>query len=363
MKKFLFGIAAMAFMFTALPAEAGDTWSFPVLDRTPPLIEPQSMDTTLTQTTYTSVTPADVTKQWHFCLCLPNMADPFYLAMNFGAVEEAKRLGLKMTLTSAGGYVNLDKQISQVEDCVAQGVDAIILMGIAPQGLNDVIKDAASRGIPIVDVVNGLDSPHISARVKTSYYVSGYAIGEYLAGRHPKGSGETEVLWFPGPPGATWAEDLTDGLTAALEDTEADIVLAASLYGDSHKDVQLKLAEDGLITYPDIQYIAGSPQAIEVSRELLREQGREGEIDLISSWITPAMYNGIKDGWVLATTTESVVMTTRIAVDAMVRILEGLPYTQDTGTKVGTVDTASIGGFDRALDLAPDSFRPIFHVD
>ena len=364
MKKLILAIACLALALAALPADAGETWTFPVLNRTPALLPLEELSKTkLTPATYTSLSPEDVAKKWHFCLCLPNMADPYYVAMNYGAVEESKRLGLQMTLYSAGGYVNLDKQINQVEDCVAQGVDAIILMGISPQGLTEAIKDAHKRGIVIVDVVNGMDSPELSARIKTSYYVSGKAIGEYLAGRHPKGSGETEVLWLPGPPGATWSEDLSNGLHDALDEAEADIVLAATLFGDTHKDAQLKLVEDGLITYPNIKYIAGSPQAVEVGYELLREQGRQDDVGLVSSWITPAMYKGIEEGWVLATTTESIVMTTRIAVDTVVRILEGKPYFKDTGTAIGIVDTDTISSFDRALDMAPDGWRPTFQIN
>ena len=147
MKKLILAIACSALALAALPADAGETWTFPVLNRTPPLLPLEELSKTkLTPATYTSLSPEDVTKKWHFCLCLPNMADPYYVAMNYGAVEESKRLGLQMTLYSAGGYVNLDKQINQVEDCVAQGVDAIILMGISPQGLHRGHQGCPQKG-------------------------------------------------------------------------------------------------------------------------------------------------------------------------------------------------------------------------
>ena len=47
------------------------------------------------------------------------MKDAYWLAVNYGVAEEAKRLGVKMNLVEAGGYTNLNKQISQIEDCVA----------------------------------------------------------------------------------------------------------------------------------------------------------------------------------------------------------------------------------------------------
>ena len=48
------------------------------------------------------------------------MKDAYWLAVDYGVAEEAKRLGVKMQLVEAGGYTNLNKQISQIEDCVAR---------------------------------------------------------------------------------------------------------------------------------------------------------------------------------------------------------------------------------------------------
>jgi protein TorT len=86
----------------------------------------------------------------------PHMKDAYWLAVDYGVVEEAKREGVKMTLVEAGGYTNLNKQISQIEDCVAGGAQAVIIGAISYDGLNNLAKEISGKGIPVIDVINGM---------------------------------------------------------------------------------------------------------------------------------------------------------------------------------------------------------------
>src|SRR5688572_4493525 len=140
MKKVL--LAGVMSLFTASAVQAADTWTYPVLVIEPPLVAVGSTEVTATHNVYEALNPSEVTKKWRICISMPNMNDDYYVAMNYGAVEEAKRLGVEMTMVNAGGYTNLSKQISQIEDCMAQGVDALLIMAISPTGLNEVIKEA-----------------------------------------------------------------------------------------------------------------------------------------------------------------------------------------------------------------------------
>ena len=41
------------------------------------------------------------------------MKDAYWLGVDYGVVDEAKRLGVSMNLVEAGGYTELNKQISR----------------------------------------------------------------------------------------------------------------------------------------------------------------------------------------------------------------------------------------------------------
>ena len=362
MKRLIFGLVSVVFMLAVSPVVAGEMWTYPVFNKEPALLSPTAENVKSIASTYTALDPGKVTKKWNICVHMPNMNDPYYVAMNFGAVEEAKRLGVRMTMTSAGGYVNLSKQITQVEDCIAQGADAVLIMAISPTGLNKVIKEARDQGVVVVDLANGIDSPDIQARTKASYYDAGLTTAKYLAKLHPKGSGKTEVLWLPGPPGAGWSEDANRGFHDALAAGDSDIVVVATQYGDSHKDIQMKLVEDGIQTFPDIAYIAGMASAAEGGIQILKEMNRD-DIRLIAHYMTPGMHNGIVDGTVLGAITDSTVMQTRMAIDQAVRILEGYDYIKDSGPEMVMVDGSNVNTYDRDAMLPPKGWDPIFKIN
>jgi protein TorT len=265
-----------------------------------------------------------------------------------------------MQLVEAGGYTNLAKQISQIEDCVAAGAQGVVIGAISYDGLNNLVSEIKSKNIPVIDVINGMSSKDISAKSLVSFGEMGSKAGEYLAKLHPKGSGVVKVAWFPGPPGAGWVEAGNKGFLDAVKDS--DIQVVATKYGDTGKEVQLKLIEDVLEANPDIQYIVGTSPTAEAATGLLKDRGLEGKIKVLAYYFTPPVYQGIKDGTIMAAPTDSAVLQGRIAIDQVVRILEGKPYLKHVGPALYVIDSKNVNDFDKSSSLAPDDFKPTFNV-
>ena len=122
----------------------------------------------------------------------------------------------------------------------------------------------------------------------------GSKAGEYIAKLHPKGSAEVKVAWFPGPPGAGWVEAGNKGFLDAIKDSALKVV--ATKYGDTGKEVQLKLVEDVLQANPNIKYIAGTSPTTEAAVQLLRERNLSDKIKVLAYYFTPGVYENIKAG-------------------------------------------------------------------
>jgi protein TorT len=300
-------------------------------------------------------------KKWNICVSFPHMKDAYWMAVDYGVVEESKRLGVQMTLLEAGGYTNLNKQISQIEDCVANGAQAVVIGAISLDGLNNLVKEIRSKDIPVIDVINGISSPELSAKSLVSFGEMGYKAGEYIAKMHPKGSGKVKVAWFPGPPGAGWVEAGNLGFVEAVKDSDIEIV--DTKYGDTGKEVQLKLVEDVLEAHPDINYIVGTSPTTEAAVQLLRGRGLDDKIKVLAYYFTPGVYENIKRGRVLAAPTDSAVIQGRVAIDQAVRILEGKDYLKHVGPALYVIDSKNIETFDYPSSLAPADFKPVFRVD
>ncbi len=336
-------------------ASAGEWFPFPV-EVWKPAFNADSPRTTIE---YSPL--AKASKKWDICVSFPHMKDAYWTAVNFGVVEESRRLGVKMQLVEAGGYTNLNKQISQIEDCVASGANAVVIGAISNDGMNNLVKEVRGKGIPVIDIINGMSSKELSAKSLVSFSEMGLKAGEYVAKMHPAGSRKVKVAWFPGPPGAGWVEAGNAGFQKGIQGSAIEV--AETKYGDTGKETQLKLVEDTLEAHPDIEYVIGTAVTAEAAVGLLRSRNLLGKIKIMSYYFTPGVYQGIKRGQILAAPTDSTVIQGRVAIDQAVRILEGKSYDKHVGPILYVIDEKNVKTFDKDSSLAADGFKPTFTVN
>lgn len=356
MKRLLTGLlATSAISLAAVSVAVAADW-FPVAVQS---WESFDMDSPRTDIQYTPLEKAS--QAWDICVSFPHMKDAYWLGVDYGVTEEAKRIGVKMQVVEAGGYTELNKQISQIEDCVAGGAQAVIIGAISADGLNNVVSELHAKNIPVIDVINGISSPDITAKSLVSFGEMGAKTGEYLAKLHPAGSGKVKVAWFPGPSGAGWVEAGNTGFVKAIEGSDIDLV--ETKYGDTGKEVQAKLVEDTLEAHPDLAYIVGTAVTAEAAVPILRSRDLTDKVKVAAYYFTPGVEQGIRRGQILAAPTDSTVLQGRIAVDIAVRALEGKPFEKHVGPALYVVNPDNLASFDPTSTLAPDGFKPVFKVD
>ncbi len=297
-------------------------------------------------------------KKWHLSVFFPHMKDAYWLAVNFGVVDEVRRKGVQMRLYQAGGYDNLQVQIGQIKDALKTDTDGVIIGAISFDGLNSLVAELHAKGIPVIDVINGMSTELISARSLVSFEEMGYQAGAYIARRHPGGSPGVKVAWFPGPQDAGWVKAGDKGFRRALVGSAVEIV--ATRYGDTGRAAQTALLEEVLDAHTDIEYLAGTAVTAVTAVRILRHRGLTKRIKVMAYYFTPGVYRGIKRGQILGAPTDSPVIQGRIAVDQLVRILEHRPFMKQVGPRIQVIDSGNINTFDRATSLAPDGFRATY---
>ena len=77
---------------------------------------------------------------WRLCILYPHLKDAYWLSVNYGMVEEARRLGVSFDLFEAGGYPNLDRQREQLAACADEAFDAVILGTVSYDGLTEEVE-------------------------------------------------------------------------------------------------------------------------------------------------------------------------------------------------------------------------------
>lgn len=352
----LFSSVIGAMALTLLTAMAENAW-YPVeIDVWSP---PFNTDHKHTVQQY--VPPERASRPWRICASIPHLKDDYWLAVNFGLVDEAKRLGVALNLYEAGGYENLATQQSQIAECMTKNnAQALIIGAISADGLNGVVADYAGKGVPVIDLINGINSDKITARVAADFYDMGLAAGKYLTTLQPDASKVARVAWFPGPAGAGWVEAGDKGFRAALNGSALSIVDGG--FGDTGLAAQTRLIEAMLDSHPDINFIAGTAVSAEAAVQSLQKRNLEQRIKVIAYYFGPGIYRGIRRDAILAAPSDSQAVLARISIDQAVRALEKQKLVRHLAVTIKMVDLKSLPKFDLTSSIAPAGFRPIFSV-
>lgn len=342
--------------FTAPDTRAQDAWHPLEVDVWTP---PFNSDLTRITQTYSALDKA--LKPWRICASIPHLKDPYWSAVNYALIDEAKRLGVSLRLVEAGGYENLAEQRKQITECMDSGADGLIVSAISATGLNDLVERITGEGKPVIDMINGMSSNKVTARAGVDYNDTGYITADYIRELHAGSSDPVRVAWFPGPEGATWVDQGDFGFRKGLEDSPIKIVATAR--GDTGRATQGRLVEKALNEFPDLNYIVGTTVTADAAVELLRRRGLTGKIKVLAYYYGPGVHRGIRRGYVVAAPTDLQAVQARISVDLTVRALEGKPFFKHVAPKVVLVDRKSIKSFDESTSLPPRGFRPIFSVN
>ncbi len=83
-------------------------------------LDPNNIEGDTHTASYSPLINAD--KKWNLCASFPHLKDDYWLAVNFGIVDEARRQGVSIDLFIAGGYTQLEQQINQIRNCVKMGL-------------------------------------------------------------------------------------------------------------------------------------------------------------------------------------------------------------------------------------------------
>jgi len=176
--------------------------------------------------------------------------NPWRLAETASMKSEAKRLGIKLTVTDANN--SQSKQIADVKSLIAQKPDALFIAPITEQ-MASVIKQAGKAGIPVFLLDRDVD--HKVAKPGTDFVTviqSDFVQeGKRAAVQMAKATGgNAKIIELEGTTGASPAIDRKKGFDRAIK-TCSGLKLLASQDGDFNRATGQKVAETLLQAHPE----------------------------------------------------------------------------------------------------------------
>ncbi|MCT2535428.1 substrate-binding domain-containing protein [Aquibacillus koreensis] len=184
-------------------------------------------------------------------LALPSATHGWMGALIQNAEDQAKALVEDGTIddyefTTAD---NPADQTSNVEDLIAQGVDAIVMLPIESEALSPVGAKVKEEGIPLIIVDRELTNDAATVVVKGDNTGIGINAGEYIV-EQLGGSGK--VVEIAGPSSSV-TNQRSDGFRESIEGTDIEII--ASQNGEFSTETSLQVMENILTAQAEIDAV------------------------------------------------------------------------------------------------------------
>lgn len=291
---------------------------------------------------------AKAAKQWRICALLPHGKDHYWWGVAWGLSEQAAASGVELGIYEAGGYEFGWKQQQQLQQCRQKQADAYIIAAIHATGLNAEIKQLTDEGKPVIDLINGIDSPDVSAHSAVSFADMARLSLQFILQNNGSGS---RIGWLPGPRGAGWVQDAE---SAALKlKQQHKLQWFHGGYGPPDAFHQTSLARDLIEQQPQLDWVLANAVAI---RALAQLQTRaKGPVpQLVAYYSNPDVVELLREGRIAAAATDSPVLQARIAVDLAIRLLQQLPVPKQIGPSLQMLTPDNLLQYNLQQLLPPD---------
>jgi len=300
--------------------------------------------------------PAKPSKAYRLGVSIPHLANPHYVGQAYGYIDEAQNLGAQVTLLEAGGYEHLDKQVSQIEDLIASKVDAIIIAAVSGPRTVGAVEAAAAAGIPVINVNVMTDSDKVVTRIRSDDDVIGRMQADFM-GERLKGAGN--VVMLRGAPGTSWAEIRGNAFRKQLAAKYPKVKVLGEQYSQSTPADGLRLMEDLLQTYPQINGVYNGADSTAVgAAQAVKGAVKAGSIVMTATDFQLDTEKFIREGLISASVLQQPVTMGRWGVRAAISYLEKKPVPPVMFTGLMTATKENLDTLDLSTLRAPAGWTP-----
>jgi ribose transport system substrate-binding protein len=268
------------------------------------------------------------------------MDSEFWLMVAEGAkAGAAERPGVKLTIVAPDREINVDQQVSILEDQVRRGVKALVVSPAGSAQVMSALELASSRGIPVVLI--DTDAPFA---MKVSYIGTDNRRGGQLAARClvDRLAGKGEVALISGVPGNESQDARAKGFIDAVAEVPGMKVVAQQP-ANSERALGLTVMENILTAHPDVKGVfATNDQMALGAMEALDARGLRGQVAIVGFDATKEAAQATVDGKLAGSVAQNPRAMGQKGVEAALAALDGRPVDKriDTGTELVTKENA-----------------------
>ncbi|HUX14003.1 MAG TPA: ABC transporter substrate-binding protein [Spirochaetia bacterium] len=253
---------------------------------------------------------------------VPSLAsDPFFLSMQYGAQQEANKLGVKLIWQGASGTYSPSAQLPYVHTVLADKLNSFVLVPTDANALMPAVKQAIGDKIPVITADTTVSDTSVLTSRITGDNVGGGKLAANLLVKAIGGSGQVFVM--NGLPGVTTDQLRMQGFRDALAGNSGvnDVGFQYSQDQPTHAATVLK---DELLRYPNLKgiFCIDDESAIGVIQGL-QNLGKLGQIKVVAYDAEPAEVSALEQGKLVALVAQQPAKEGQMAVQYAVDAAKG----------------------------------------
>lgn len=262
-------------------------------------------------------------------LVLKTANNPFFIDMQKGAEDAAKKLGVNLIVQAAEREVDVEKQMQIIENLIQTKVAALCVTPSGSREIVPAIEKANRAGIPVVIVDTRVDpkamsesSAKIASFIGSDNYEGGKLAGEFIA---KKLGGKGKVAVLEGIPGHETGDSRLKGFREALKATP-EIQIVASQTANWERDQGFNVFQNILQSHPDVQAVFACSDLMALGAvEAIAAAKKTGQITVIGFDASDEARKAVLSGTMDATVAQSPSQMGALAVENAYHLIKGEP--------------------------------------
>lgn len=271
-------------------------------------------------------------------LVMKTLNNPFFIDMQTGAEEAAKRLDVNLIVQAAERELDVEKQMQILENLIQTQVDAIC---VTPSGSKEIIPAIAKANqarIPVLVLDTRVDPEaakeagiKIETFIGSDNYEGGRIAGQYLVKLF---NGKAQVAILEGIPGHETGDSRLRGFHDGIKEAPG-IEVVASQPANWERDQGFNVFQNILQAHRQIDALFACSDLMALGAvEAIAAAGKTGQIKVIGFDALQETRIAIADGTIEASVAQYSDEMGRIGIESAVRVLKGEKIPESIPVKI-----------------------------
>lgn len=204
-----------------------------------------------------------------------DLANPYFVAVGQSATREAHKINPNAKVTVVSAKYDLNTQVGQIENFIANKVDVIVLGAADSRGIAPAVREAEKAGIIVVAV--DVSAEGANATVMSDNVYAGAQSCKYIAQQL---GGKGNVVIVNGPPVSSIIDRVT-GCKAEFAKDPGIKILSDNQNAGGSRDGGLTAMSNLLTAFPKIDAVFGINDPTAIGAELAIRQAKRTDIKVI----------------------------------------------------------------------------------